>query len=104
MCPRMTSLGGMMKYRIHTTQQLDENGRIGAWLFVGSPVVSGLCYYWFQVQAAKTYGGNIAPPAIFMALAGVAFLVGCILLLVGRSQSHTVFEAESTYSNGDQWP
>ena len=83
-----------MKYSIQTTQSLDQNGKLGAWLFVLSPVASGACYYWFLVEAMKNYGGNPTVPLLLTVGSACSFLGGAVLLLVGRTQSHIVYDEE----------
>lgn len=93
----------MKRYKIHTTQSLDANGKIGVWLFLLSPIVGGGCYYWFLVESLRRYAGTPALPALLMIAAGLAFFGGAVMILLGRTFSHTMQEvapAEKQQSEG----
>ncbi|WP_018900425.1 hypothetical protein [Rhizobium sp. 2MFCol3.1] len=81
-------------FKIAGEQTLTQNGKLGAWLFVLSPLASGLCYYWFLVEAGKTYGGQPEIPLALMVGAGLAFLGGLVMIIVGRSYSYRAYEEE----------
>lgn len=93
----------MKRYRIHTSQNLTKNGQLGVWLFLFSPIVGGASYYWLMAESFRRL--NVLPviPAVFMVAAGIAFLGGAVMVLIGRTFSHSVNEidpAEAKQSEG----
>lgn len=89
------SLGEQMsaRYGITAVQKFDSNGVIGVWLFLLGPIVSGLCIAW-AVNDGPLFGNLPMAPYIIMALSGLAFLVGCVCMLIGRYQEITVRSLE----------
>ncbi|MBB4272342.1 hypothetical protein [Rhizobium mongolense] len=81
------------RFEINTTQQLTNMGMFGAAGFVLGPVVSALCYAWFIREAARSFGDPTLA-AIGMILGSLACLIGLVLVIVGRVQSHLVREIE----------
>lgn len=76
--------------KIKGFQHFTENGKIGMWLFIISPIVSAGCYVWWLREIAKSYGNTPGLAATIGFVAGVAFLVSIPLMLIGRSQTYTV--------------
>ncbi len=85
----------MKKLYIHTTQQFDANGRTGAWLFMLSPIAGGASCYWYMVEMADRYLGQPQLAVLLMVASGLTFLGSMIMLLVGRTQTHAVYEVEA---------
>lgn len=85
----------MKKLYVHTTQQFDANGRTGAWLFMLSPIAGGASYYWYVVEMAKEYFGQPGLAVVLMIASTLTFLGSMIMLLVGRTQTHAVYEVEA---------
>lgn len=78
------------KIRVNGTQAFNENGKIGVWLFVVSPIVSLGCYYWWLREIMKPYNSVPEVAAGIGAIAGIAFLCSIPLLIVGRTQNFKV--------------
>lgn len=89
----------MVRYEISSTARFTPNGQFGAWLFVLGPIASGLGWAWLVAAAASSprYGaaGMLFAPATLTFVGGVAFLLGCILMLVGRSYTHEIRSIDS---------
>ncbi|GHD18709.1 hypothetical protein GCM10016234_29550 [Tianweitania populi] len=81
---------------ITTRMRFDLRGWIGAALFVIGPFVS-FYGYWGII----TWSGYSKPTMIslvLLLLGAAAFLIGCLLVLVGRVQHHVVSPAEALNS------
>ncbi|AFL53152.1 hypothetical protein ABIE78_000952 [Sinorhizobium fredii] len=88
-------------YEMQTKQMFTDRGILGIWLVMCSPVTTGFLYWWLvhiiaANERAAEFGYRSALPgsALFVALlliaSSLAFIAGCILLLIGRSQETTV--------------
>lgn len=73
----------MSKYQVKTRTFLDGQGSKGAWMFVLSPLIQWAAWRWITNPAVST---------IILLAAGAAFLLGFVLLLVGREQHSTIEE------------
>jgi len=92
-----------MAYEIRTEQKFTDVGLVGAALFVGGPIGSAICYAWYLSQLGlPSYESNTSGAALLMALCGITFLVGCVLMVIGREQTHTVRKSEEQPSAGQQ--
>ncbi|MEY9560478.1 hypothetical protein [Sinorhizobium fredii] len=92
----------MNTYEMHTTQKFTDRGILGIWLVMCSPVTTGLLYWWpvhiiAANETAAEFGyrsASLPGSALFVALlliaSSLAFIAGCILLLIGRSQETIV--------------
>lgn len=79
------------RYDIQSTQHFTDNGIIGVWLFLGSPILSGIGYWWLTSELSG-YSPNLFGPALVLFLSGMGFLGGCVSLLIGRSQTFKVIQ------------
>ena len=79
-----------MKVRINTTTRLNESGRLGAILFVAAPVFGAGVYGWFLYAMAHPFDITPFMPGLLSVLCGIGWLVGCVLLLIGREYQHQV--------------
>ncbi|MBP1844738.1 hypothetical protein J2046_003005 [Rhizobium petrolearium] len=91
----------MMK--IIMTQTLNDNGRLGAWLFIVSPVVGGACYAWLVSELQHRLSSNLWLAAGLVFLSGLAFLVGAVLVLIGRSYTAAVVPSEPAEETKGLW-
>ncbi|PBB64238.1 hypothetical protein CK228_34090 [Mesorhizobium sp. WSM4312] len=64
------------KYSV-TTTKLNGDGVHGAWLFIGSPIVQMAAWLWYDHEP-------IFWTLALIALTGITFLCGFVLLLIGR--------------------
>lgn len=83
----------MQEYSGTTSTKLTEQGQIGAGLFVLSPIAGGLIYGFAIASAYSERTSLYDPPnlTLWWALligAGVAWLVGAVLLFTGREYTH----------------
>ncbi|CAD7023142.1 hypothetical protein REJC140_00107 [Pseudorhizobium endolithicum] len=88
------------RFIISGSQELTTAGKIGAALFVFSPIASGAFYYWFLRELTRQYSGSPEVPLMMMGLCGITFLAGIVLVIVGRSYSYSAREAEETGAKG----
>jgi hypothetical protein len=80
-----------MAIQILSEKKFTDVGLWGAGLFVGAPTVGAICYGWYLYQISEPlYESSARLAAFCMAVSGVAFLVGCVLTIIGRTQTHTV--------------
>lgn len=86
----------MKSYRIVTSQNLTQNGLLGVWLFLLSPIFGGAFYYWYLVTLSSVRGTHPALPASLVMLSGLGFLGGAVLIIVGRTLTHSVTEIDSS--------
>lgn len=92
-----------MAYEIRTEQKFTDVGLVGAALFIGGPTGSAICYAWYLSQLGlPSYESSASGAPLLMALCGIAFLVGCVLMFIGREQTHTVRKSEEQSSVGQQ--
>ena len=77
------------KIEIQSEQHLNNAGNLGAVLFLGGPIVSGIAYS-NTVTALIDNRTEISGYSSLLYLGGLCFLFGCILLLVGRTYHHQV--------------
>lgn len=91
----------MTNIEIQSAQEFTYEGRVGAFLFVCGPIVSGLGYAWLLNELTSSYVSNadLAPPFVVGAAGGVAFLIGCIMMLVGRTYRHNVLVQPASASS-----
>jgi hypothetical protein len=84
-------------YELQTRQMFTEGGKWGIALVLTSPIATGLLYWWmiYAISAnerAAEFGYRATMPgmvgfiAVLLIASGLAFLVGGILLLIGRRQ------------------
>jgi len=67
-------------------QFLTPSGKLGVLLFLVGPIASGFFYSEMRVDGVSYYDSrNASTFALLMALSAFASLVGCVLVLVGRS-------------------
>lgn len=85
-----------MKISVSSRQAYTDNGKLGVFLFIASPLLGSLFYAWFVREKAEElaryssdtdYAGFAA---FLMVLAGVAWSVGVVLMLVGRHFHHEI--------------
>lgn len=75
------------RYEIASRQRFTDNGQIGVGLFLGSPILSGIGYAWLlnMLPDDPAFG-----PSLILFLSGMGFLIGCVMMLIGRQQSFDV--------------
>jgi hypothetical protein len=73
------------RYQIYSRPRLDADGVHGAWLFMLSPILNGLSWWWYFGQPGMW-------PLIAIVGTAIAFLGGFILLLIGRDYDSKVDE------------
>jgi hypothetical protein len=73
------------RYQIYTRSHLNADGVHGAWLFMLSPILNGLAWWWYFREPDMW-------PLIAIVATAIAFLGGFILLLVGRDYDSKVDE------------
>jgi hypothetical protein len=93
-----------MAIQIQSEQKFTDVGLLGAGLFIGGPTVGAICYGWYlyQISEPYSYESSAKLAALCMAVSGVAFLVGCILTIIGRTQTHTVTQIKDRQEAGQQ--
>ena len=72
------------KIEIQSEQEFTYNGRVGAFMFVCGPIVSGLGYVWLLREMESSYA-DLAPPFLVEVAGGIVFLIGAVMMLVGRT-------------------
>jgi hypothetical protein len=77
-----------MKIDVKTTTTLSKTGEYGAALFVLAPMIGALCLAWFYYAGAS--GHSQFAPGLLMAVATLAWLAGCVMLLIGREYNHEI--------------
>lgn len=80
------------KIEIVSKQHFTEYGGFGSVLFILGPIASAIGYSWLlsELQSSYSYSQNIGGPAMVIGGGGLAFLFGCVLMLVGRTYNHQV--------------
>ena len=79
-------------HTMHSVQRFTADGKLGIWLLMGSPLVSGAAYAWLLRELAEEYSRNqtLFLPSVLLILSGLAFIAGALLALIGREQTTTV--------------
>lgn len=93
----------MTKLLIETKTALSDAGKWGAGLMVATQFVGA--YSMVHVIASLDDPGGPSAAAVFGAfLSGVAFIIGGIMLFLGREYTHTVSKAEDRTTPRDTIP
>ncbi|TAN19674.1 MAG: hypothetical protein EPN45_00620 [Rhizobiaceae bacterium] len=72
-------------------QKFTDLGQAGIALFMVAPIVSAGAYLWLLDQLSQPeFLRNLVAPAFLLGAGSLAFLAGCVMLLIGRSQVFTV--------------
>ncbi|MGO4642482.1 hypothetical protein AB4Z43_29010 [Mesorhizobium sp. 2RAF45] len=79
----------MTNVQIQSQQEFTYEGRVGAFLFICGPIASGLGYAWLMNELSNGYP-QISGPLLVQAAGALAFLLGCVMMLVGRTYQHDV--------------
>lgn len=82
-----------MKYLIEGEQRFTSDGKFGIGLFLVSPIVGALCWVWYLSTLERFSRTGSALPAILMGASAVTFLVGFVLILIGRTVRYTAAPA-----------
>lgn len=84
----------MTKFVVQTECHLNADGRFGAGLVIGGPIVAGFAYWWLINELARpkyTFEhDNSWLAALILGAAAIGTLVGFVLLFKGRSYRHDV--------------
>ncbi|PBC11801.1 hypothetical protein [Mesorhizobium sp. WSM3859] len=56
-------------------------------MFICGPIVSGLGYFWLMNELSRGYP-QIGGPLLVQAAGAIVFLLGCVMMLVGRTYRH----------------
>ncbi|MER8387268.1 hypothetical protein NKH14_17425 [Mesorhizobium sp. M1380] len=80
------------KISIESKQEFTSLGGFGSLLFTLGPCASAIGYAWLISELANTYSysRNTGGPALLIGGGGLAFLLGCVLMLIGRTYNHQV--------------
>jgi hypothetical protein len=74
---------------IQSQQEFTYEGRVGAFMFISGPIVSGLGYFWLMNELSRGYP-QIGGPPLVQAVGAIVFLLGCVMMLIGRTYRHDV--------------
>ncbi|KQS83418.1 hypothetical protein [Rhizobium sp. Leaf383] len=88
-----------MRYVIESSQKFTKTGSLGAWLFVCAPILVAIGLVWLSKEQ-RSYSPDPAVPALVIGVASIGFLLGAVLIVVGRTQTHTVSTVEVHGSKG----
>lgn len=69
-----------ISFTMQATQSFTSDGRMGVWAMLLSPVASGILWAWFLKEP-----GMLA--LTLLVASGLAFIGGCLLVLIGRRQT-----------------
>ncbi|MEO3386045.1 hypothetical protein [Mesorhizobium sp. CAU 1741] len=101
----------MSRYEITGTSFFTPNGVWGAWLFVCGPCVSGVGYAILLREVGSRFTQpSLMLPGFLMIAGGLAFLLGAVMMLVGRGQTLVAREivprhAQAAHvSEAARWP
>ncbi|MFC0804809.1 hypothetical protein ACFHWW_04880 [Ensifer sp. P24N7] len=87
-------------FEISSSQSLDSTGRLGALLFIFSPVLEAACYWWLLNELADyEFRRNLWGPGLGLIACGISFLGGLVMVIVGREQRHIVREVDCDPTN-----
>ncbi|MET3597061.1 hypothetical protein ABID26_006485 [Mesorhizobium shonense] len=78
-----------MKIEIQSQQEFTYDGRVGAFMFICGPVLSGFGYAWLLNELSTSYP-RPGLPLVVVGLGALGWVVGCVKMLVGRSYRHNV--------------
>ncbi|RWB87434.1 hypothetical protein [Mesorhizobium sp.] len=70
-------------YKVETRQELTDEGVLGIWMLLISPIVNGLAWWFHQSDPGWL-------PLAVIAVSGMTFLLGFVLLIVGRGYDSTI--------------
>lgn len=87
------------QFEVLSTQRFDWVGWRGVWLFILSPFANAACYVWLVNELAEPYNQNLSGPGFGLVVSSFTFLLGIVLLLVGREQRHVIKEFDSDSTN-----
>lgn len=79
-----------MKILVNSRVRLNGVGLVGAALFVGGLVIATLNYLTLLRRVSSGSFGSAENFVLVVSVCALAFLVGFVLLLIGREYDHTV--------------
>ncbi|WP_429820267.1 hypothetical protein [Ensifer sp. B1-9] len=90
-------------FEVMSIQRLTPVGKLGAWLFILSPIFDGFFYWWLinELAEASDYSRNLWGPSLCMIVSTMTFLGGLVMVIVGREQ-RSVFQ-EFDHDPGNWW-
>lgn len=86
----------MKSLSVKTRVQLSPTGQLGAVLFIGAPIVAALGYLWYFVELhdsarpGPSSGLGLVGAVLLVAGSSIAWLIGILRLLTGRTYLHEV--------------
>lgn len=86
---------------LHTRQHFTDNGRRGVALALLSPVILPISYAW--MLHAMAVNDNVGLAVIAVLGSSVAFVAGCIMVLIGRTQLTTVQRVRTMKGKPEAW-
>ena len=87
------------QFEVLGTQRFTWVGWRGVWLFILSPFANAACYVWLVKELAEPYNQNLSGPIVGLIVSSLTFLVGIVLLIVGREQRHIIKEFDPGSTN-----
>jgi hypothetical protein len=88
------------RIEISSSQSLNSTGKMGALLFIFSPILEAACYWWLINELAQTYGREPLLPSLGLIVCSIAFLGGLVMVIVGRDQQHVLREVDPEHTKG----
>ncbi|WP_131802896.1 hypothetical protein [Mesorhizobium sp. ORS 3428] len=80
----------MTKIEIQSQQNFTSIGSAGVLMFLGGPLLSAFGYHSVVQAALLEFPGDTSGYWILVWLGAIAFQVGCVFMLVGRTYDHQV--------------
>ncbi len=86
-------------FKISARQKFTDDGKIGAYMFVISPILAAGLYAWMINEFSNRISGNPYLPATLLLLPSITFLISVPMMLIGRSQDAIVTVTETKPTN-----
>jgi len=86
----------MKKIRITSRMTSTDGGAFGAALFVAAPLAGAFGWSWYLSALARrargfdSYSHAVEAAAVLCFVAGLAWLIGCLLVFYGRTYTHEI--------------
>ena len=84
-------------------QSFTAEGKIGVGLFLVSPIASAFAGSLLYNAATNFRSDDELGPALLLFVSGMSFLIGIVLMLIGRSYDFTATQPQQTQETKGLW-
>ncbi len=92
-----------MKFNIEGRQKLTSEGKIGVGLVLLSPIAAGLSVAALRAALMNIRSGDEIAPLLFLLGSAMAFLIGLLLIFLGRTFHYSASPVDPSSETKGLW-